>query len=376
METIGVADLEKYWITFERLLQRWQIKEDLLASYCVRIDTSKGNPPLAPHFYQGEFPTPGGETWKRLAKYEPEYKNAVDYPNKSKTEAQLVQEFLASVSGIGKDTIWFLLSDVEALEAVDYSLRLAAETSATNKITTELDYIALDAPITFEEILTLWIGKDKYDEIKSYDPHAYYPLGTGPDFDDYISTIRSVENQLDSALKNGYLHLYHQRIAAGREFYYEVPYNQGELFAGTREGYGDELHKCFQFMRHYPDLVGVESEPLYFDGGKVSQKFPFLNSPPLIESTPPTPVAPPPTGSNKDLARIQATRQACETVRAGIEHGQHGFQVKGEYKTNQRHFQQAVQVILGDVKPHRDTAREEWKKVREDLKHSGRVPEQ
>lgn len=46
METIGVADLEKYWITFEQLLQRWQIKEDLLASYCVHVDTSKGNPPL------------------------------------------------------------------------------------------------------------------------------------------------------------------------------------------------------------------------------------------------------------------------------------------------------------------------------------------
>jgi hypothetical protein len=371
METIGVADLEKYWITFERLLLRWNIKEDLLASYCVCVDTSKGSPPLMPHFYQGEFPIPGGGTWKRLAKYEPEYKNAADYLNKSKTESQLVQEFLESIANIKKDTIWFLLSDIEELEAADYSLRLAAKASATNNITTKLDYITLDAPITFEEILPLWIGKDKYDEIKSYDPHTYYPLGTGPDFDDYLSTIRSVENQLDSALRNGYLHLYHQRIAAGREFYYEVPYNQGELFAGTREGYGDKLNKCFQFMRHRPDLVGAESDPLYFDGNEVFQKFPFLKPPPL----PLMPVAPPHTGSKKDVARIQATRQACEKVRAGIGQGQHGFQVRGEYKTNSSYFRQSVQVIL-DVKPHNDTVREEWGKVPGGIKHSGRVPEQ
>lgn len=71
METIGVAELEKYWITFEQLLQRWNIKDNLLASYCVCIDTSKGNCPLTPHFYQGEFLVPGGEVWKKLAIYEP-----------------------------------------------------------------------------------------------------------------------------------------------------------------------------------------------------------------------------------------------------------------------------------------------------------------
>jgi len=301
METIGVADLEKYWITFEQLLQRWQIKEELLVLYCVRVDTSKGHPPLVPHFYQGEFPISGDTTWKRLAKYKPEYKNATEFLSKCKTESQLVQEFLASISDVKKDRIWFLLSDVEGLESADCSLRLAARaSSSTSNITVGLDYITLDAPITFEEILTLWIGKDKYEEIKSYDPDEYFfPVHPGPDFDyEYLSLIRAVENQLDSALRNCQIHLFNKRKAAGREFYYKVTYDQGGLFARTREGYGAELNKCFQFMSHYPDLAGAESEPLYFDGNEVFQKFPFLKQCPPKE----------PNNSSPESVTLQAVQ--------------------------------------------------------------------
>lgn len=81
------------------------------------------------------------------------------------------------------------------------------------------------------------------------------------------------------------------------------------------------------------------------------------------------------TGSNKDVLRIQTTRQACETVRAEIEQGKHGFLVSGEYKTNWKTFYEAVKSELG-LKPHKDTAREEWEKVASNLKHQGRVPEQ
>lgn len=127
METIVVAELEKYWITFEQLLQRWNIKDNLLASYCVCIDTSKGNCPLTPHFYQGEFLVPGGEVWKKLAIYDPRYKNTAEYINKNKTEYQLVQEFLDSITGIRRDAIWFPISSVEELEENDYSLAAAAQ---------------------------------------------------------------------------------------------------------------------------------------------------------------------------------------------------------------------------------------------------------
>lgn len=127
METIVVAELEKYWITFEQLLQRWNIKDNLLASYCVCIDTSKGNCPLTPHFYQGEFLVPGGGVYKKFAIYEPRYKNTAEYINKNKTEYQLVQEFLDSIIGIKRDEIWFPISSVEELEENDYSLAVAAQ---------------------------------------------------------------------------------------------------------------------------------------------------------------------------------------------------------------------------------------------------------
>ncbi|MDR2574610.1 MAG: hypothetical protein LBC94_09785 [Desulfovibrio sp.] len=86
--------------------------------------------------------------------------------------------------------------------------------------------------------------------------------------------------------------------------------------------------------------------------------------------------ASPHPGSNKDVARVQATRRACEAVITGIGQRQHGFQVNGEYKTNFNNFRQAVQATLGDVKAHLDTVREEWKNVHKDFKHLGRVPEQ
>lgn len=81
-------------------------------------------------------------------------------------------------------------------------------------------------------------------------------------------------------------------------------------------------------------------------------------------------------GSNKDIERIKATRTACESVREEIERGEHGFLVKGEYKTNRVHFQKAVQALLGSEKVHRDTLRDEWTKVPENIKHSGRMPDQ
>ena len=86
--------------------------------------------------------------------------------------------------------------------------------------------------------------------------------------------------------------------------------------------------------------------------------------------------APTSTGSSKDSARHEQTRQACETVRTEIVQGKHGFLVNGEYKTNQEHFRQAVQAVLGTIKPRRDTVREEWGKVPQDIKHIGRVPDQ
>ena len=49
--------------------------------------------------------------------------------------------------------------------------------------------------------------------------------------------------------------------------------------------------------------------------------------------------------------------------------------INNEYKTNWESFAAAVQAKLG-AKPHRDAAREEWKKVDNNIKHTGRKPDQ
>jgi len=137
------------------------------------------------------------------------------------------------------------------------------------------------------------------------------------------------------------------------------------------------INYCRKFGLMFKPVEGITQE--IFDA--ICMQYPVEMygdaSPQLKANAPVEEQGPPPhTGSNKDNDRIEATRQACESVRAEIEQGNHGFQVKNAYKTNQAHFLRAVQHILGNVKPRRDTVREEWKKVSNSVKHIGRVPEQ
>jgi len=142
-----------------------------------------------------------------------------------------------------------------------------------------LNYVQLANPMTFEDIFRLWVGEDKYNEIIAYDPKTRIPWSQAPDFDDYLCLIRQVENVLDDAIKTGRVHLYMKSSGgAGRTFFFGCQYDQGGLFSRTREGYGKELHKCFQFMRHHPDFIGAESTPLYFDQNEIFAQFPFLPS--------------------------------------------------------------------------------------------------
>ena len=129
METISVYDRDTDWIHFDQLRQRWDARDELIASHCVCVDPQQGNPLLCPHFEQGEFPTPGGYRVKRFVRYEPEYKSWGQYQNKTKTEFQLIQEFLTSIASIPKNSIWFLYSSVKKMEDNDSSLRWAAQMS-------------------------------------------------------------------------------------------------------------------------------------------------------------------------------------------------------------------------------------------------------
>lgn len=95
--------------------------------------------------------------------------------------------------------------------------------------------------------------------------------------------------------------------------------------------------------------------------------------------------APSSTGSKKDIERINTTRQVCEEVMKELHQEKQTFQSDKEHwrqnlifdngKTNWKTFIGAVEMRLG-LKPHQDTAREEWKKVPDDFKHNGRMREQ
>jgi len=95
------------------------------------------------------------------------------------------------------------------------------------------------------------------------------------------------------------------------------------------------------------------------------------------------------TGSRKDTARIKATRKACEHIKAileqeavlfsnDIDHWEPSllFTVAKNAKTNWRKYIAAVQETLAPMKYHFSAARDEWKKVPDNLKHGGRVPDQ
>ncbi len=127
MDTIATYDIDEYWINFAQLLSRWNTKTELIAYYCVCVEATRGNPSLIPHFYQGEFPSPSGESIKRLVKYEQEYRSYGAYLNKNKSEAQLIREFIENiVSKTPLTEIWFRIDDVISLEREDYSLAAAA----------------------------------------------------------------------------------------------------------------------------------------------------------------------------------------------------------------------------------------------------------
>ena len=95
--------------------------------------------------------------------------------------------------------------------------------------------------------------------------------------------------------------------------------------------------------------------------------------------------APRSTGSRKDIPRINAARQVCEQLleellqeRQAFESGKNTWKprllnhING--KTNWDTFVKVAETRLGD-KPHRDAAREVWKKVPAAYIHPGRMPE-
>ena len=100
---------------------------------------------------------------------------------------------------------------------------------------------------------------------------------------------------------------------------------------------------------------------------------------------PEQPQTPPSTGSRKDITRINATRQICEEIAEELLREKQQFEnsktvwkqslLFDNGKSNWKTFIHAVETRLGQP-PHHDTARAEWNKVSDRLKHNGRVREQ
>ena len=135
-----------------------------------------------------------------------------------------------------------------------------------------LDYIYIPNPLTFEDILILWVGEKVFETIKKEGVEVYLP-----EIDEEgLALIGGIENQLDVALINNHISMFHKRHVGNHALYYKVPYNRGQLAEGIRM-YEAELHKCYLFMWHHPDLPTMESEPVYFDSREIFHRFPFLD---------------------------------------------------------------------------------------------------
>ena len=96
-------------------------------------------------------------------------------------------------------------------------------------------------------------------------------------------------------------------------------------------------------------------------------------------------IAPSSTGSRRDIPRINSTRRICEEIVEELLREKRQFESSratweqhllfDNGKSNWKTFIHAVASRLGQS-PHHDTARAEWKKIPESLKHKGRVREQ
>lgn len=143
-------------------------------------------------------------------------------------------------------------------------------------------YNYFDDPITFEEILCLWLGEKEYKELCEYDPVFYDGIKSNSYFekaDRYTKIIRGIEAQINSAILEGRLYFYDKITRANKYVYLEVNYNYKDLFYNTRDGWKDFLYRQFSYYINFPNSLEIEIEqrrPLYFKKSEIIKIFPFL----------------------------------------------------------------------------------------------------
>jgi len=146
----------------------------------------------------------------------------------------------------------------------------------------DLEYIQLETPMTFDDILVLWVGEYKHSKIIEYILScACSDLSPG-DFDKCLDLVQEVKSMVENELRSGRIHLYMKTDKAGRAFFLECPLGyrgKSTWLSNTSQEYKDELDKRFPFRTHYQDAMGTMSTPLYFDQSEIFTRFPFLMSP-------------------------------------------------------------------------------------------------
>ena len=410
MEYITTFDFPEHWVSINTLKERWKVDDDVIADYCIQTAPSSNIPFLRPFFLQGS-PSLSSRGVQR-ALLTSDSLEQTGHPVAQATRAG-IDNYRAYLSTKKYETIYFEIIGVELAEAHNHALHLAAAEYQKHYNITRASFEFLGVPqqqtAPEDDFLTFWdIFSKRIQLLRQSKPlsKTEYPYIDDPnvqkvfhEIDEYLSLTISANAITPYGIMEQDGHYLRVKVKysprnVGRKIYTGITENiQFHIYPSNKPIYfaAKEIYNQWPHWNRPILLEEVASQP---DKGKrdeiphlppVSPDSFLLNKLALLKNNSPfthvspshsITFAPTHTGSVKNSLRHEQTRQACEAVRAEILQGKHGFQVKNEYKTNQNHFQQAVQAILGGVKPRRDTLREEWEKVSQNIKHSGRVPEQ
>jgi hypothetical protein len=165
--------------------------------------------------------------------------------------------------------------------------------------------VHLESPMTFEQIFSLWVGKEKADAIFQRGAEIAY---TEEDTEEDYESIRRIEYLLYIAADSGEIKTYFRHEWEGQWLFNEIPVQSigAKHFSSTKI----EVPNPFIFYippSQWPSHLRPPAERLhtYFNSNEVFARFPFLQ---------PTPSDGPPKEEPGDNAEIKAQIQAWEKL--------------------------------------------------------------
>lgn len=177
-------------------------------------------------------------------------------------------------------------------------------------------------------------------------------------------------------IKEDYLQeIFRKGCWSGKTMYTDVVWNDGNPYI-------PEGIICPMYVKA-DDGLFISIEDLFVDEENLATL--ENRHPDIFVQKPVTSSEPKSTGSRRNIARINETRQACEKVRDELCQEKTTFDNNKDNwnpnllidrgKTTKKLFMDAVKERLGK-EPHRDTAVDVWKTISADLKHKGRPLDQ